>query len=175
MIGGYMVYKAYKTPATYKATFTFMRDDDETNSMSSVASILGQFGFGGSRSRFNLDRVLELAKSRRIVHKTIFDRITLDGKEDYIGNFIIDIYELDQIWKERNPQLDGFRFTRDSIELFSMDELGALRKVYVFIIGGEDQEGLLGASYSEESSILKFSATTIQEQLSIKLIEKMYH
>lgn len=174
LFGGYFVYTAYQTPVTYKATFTFMRDDDES-AMSSMASILGQFGFGASRGRFNLDRVLELAKSRRIVQKTIFDQVKLNERTDFLGNHIIDIYELDQDWVEKNPELEGFRFASSTVDSFSTDELQALRKVYSFIVGNEDRKGLLSATYSEESTILSFSAQTEDADLSIKLITELYH
>jgi hypothetical protein len=174
LIGGYKFYKVYTTPPTYQATFTFMRDEDESGGFSSVASILGQFGLGGSRSKFNLDRVLELAKSRRVVQNTIFETVVLRGNSDFLGNHIISIYDLDQEWKNERPDLEGFRLTSKDVQEFSDLELIALKKVYNFIVGGEKKEGLVSAEYSEESTILSLYAITIDESLSIVLITELF-
>ena len=174
LLAGILVGDALLTPPEYKATFTFMRNEDEGNGLSGVGSILGQFGIRGGRNRFNLDGVLELAKSRRIVQETIFEEVQVDSLTDYLGNFVIDIYELDKDWVLDEQSLEGYRFTADSLGEYSPTDLYALKRVYMFIIGSENREGLVSASYSEESNILSFSATTRNEDLSLRLIEELY-
>lgn len=174
LIGGYLVYKASTTPTTYKATFTFMRNTDESGGSSGIASILGQIGIGGRRNPFNLDRVLELAKSRRIVQNTIFETLEIHGKSDFLANHLISTYSLDEGWGKKEPEFEGFRFKSSEVETFSDIELRALKNVYGFIVGGEKREGLVSAEYSEESSILSLYAVTIDEILSIQLINAMY-
>jgi len=173
-IGGYFVYRAYTTPTTYKATFTFMRNTDESGGVSGMASILGQFGFGGRRNPFNLDRVLELAKSRRVVQSTIFETLEINERDDYLANHLVAIYELDQGWANKDSEFDGFRFTSDNVDEFNDLELRALKNVYGFIVGGEKKEGLVSAEYSEESTILSLYAVTVDEILSIQLITELY-
>ena len=133
----------------------------------------GQFGFG-RRSSFNLDRVLELAKSRRIVTEMLFDSAHVDGVTDCIANHLIKQYKLDQEWMEKKPELEGFLFTRDSVDLFSSLELSALKRTYLFVVGSEEQAGLISANYSELSSIISLSATTINEPLSIDMIKVLF-
>lgn len=173
-ISGYLVYNAYSTPTTYRATFTFMRDTDESGAGSSMASILGQIGFGGRRNPFNLDRVLELAKSRRVVQGTIFEKLEIQGKSDFLANHVIAVYALDEGWANETPELGGFRFASDNVDRFSDLELGALKKVYGFIVGTPKRDGLVSVEYSEESTILSLYSVTIDEILSIELITELY-
>ena len=173
LIGGYLFYKAVMTPVTYKARVTVIREDDE-GGVPGVASILGQFGFG-RRSSFNLDRLLELAKSRRIVTEMLFDSSVVDGKGDYLGNHIIDEYELDQIWIRKNPEFDGFRFASSEVDSFSLLELKALKRVYGAVVGAEERQGFITANYSELSSIVSLSAETTNETLSIEVINSLFN
>jgi hypothetical protein len=151
-----------------------MRNTDEAGGVSGVSSILGQFGFGGRRNAFNLDRVLELAKSRRVVQNSIFETVQLHGQTDFVANHLIAIYELDKRWSKKKPELEGFRFSSDNVAEFDDMSLSALKKVYGFIVGSEKRDGLVSAEYSEESTILSLYAVTTDESLSIELITELY-
>lgn len=174
VIGGYLVYDAWTTPVTYKAKLTFMVNEDEGNSMSGVSSILGQFGFAGRRGRFNLDKIVELSRSQTIVQRTVLSPATVNGEVDLIGNHLIEIYTLDEEWAEKDENLEGFRFASKAVSDF--DTLGkkALKKVVNLITGGEDEQGLMTNSYSEESTILTLTAETENEDLSIAIVSKLF-
>ncbi|MEP6645504.1 MAG: hypothetical protein ABJC12_00325 [Saprospiraceae bacterium] len=170
----YQLYRYYNYEALYSAKITFSVDEDEGGGSSGLASVLGQFGFGGVRPvRYNLDKILELSKSRRVVQQTLFSRITIDGKSDYIANHLMRIYKLNgSVSKTESP----FYFTLDSIPAFSMKENENLLNVYNFIIGPPDQpkKALLNASYNEDTNIMSLTTTTTNEILSAELAKRMF-
>ena len=59
-------------PTLYKARLSFMLNEDESNQMTSMNSILGQLGFPIINQRVNISKVLELSLSRKIIQDAIF-------------------------------------------------------------------------------------------------------
>ncbi len=151
----------------YTAKITFSVDEDEVGSQSGLTGMLSQFGLGSVRpARYNFDKILELSRSRRVVQHSLFSKITLDEKEDYIANHLIRIYGFDE---------SGY-FTHDSLPAFHRDENEMLISLYYFIIGPDDQpeNALLSADYNEDSNILSLSATTRDETLSLALAHRTF-
>lgn len=173
VIGGYMFYSAMTEPVTFDAKITVMREEEDPNAVSGVSSIIGQFGFG-RRSSFNLDRLLELSKSRKIVTAMLFDSAMVNGTDDFLANHLIEVYELDQRWVEVNPDFDGFRFIHSKVDSFTILELSGLKRVHKFVVGNESRDGITTANYSELSSIVSLTASTINEQLSIQVINILF-
>lgn len=172
---GFLV-KAWLTKPTYTATLTFMVNEDEGGSMGGVAAILGQFGFGGGvQGQYNLDKIVQLAKSRRIIQEVLFDSLIINGKSDYIANHVIDLYEYDKKW-ENDTLLESFKFNREEIESFSRGEGKALQAIYGKLVGDMDKKtkGLATLDFNEESGILILSVSSLQEDLSIKTARKIY-
>jgi uncharacterized protein involved in exopolysaccharide biosynthesis len=166
LFGGFMVYRAVSTPETYKARLTFMVNEEDGNPFGGISGVLGQFGLGRGRGgKFNLDKIIELARSRRIIQEVL---LTQEGG-DYIGNRLIAEYELDAQWAAGDPELEGFRFTHDSIAIFNKHERMALLSLHALLIGGEDAEGIAKAAYDDISGILSLTCETTNEQLAIDI------
>jgi hypothetical protein len=91
-----------------------------------------------------------------------------------IANALIREYALDEQWARSNPEMEGFRFTRDSIALFGPNERSALLALHGLLVGGESQEGLVEASYSELSSILSLTCATTNENLSLEIARELF-
>ena len=173
----FYLYRHFNTPPTYPATVSFMVNEDEGNTMSGMASILGQFGFGRvGASRYNLDKILELSRSKHLIQKTLFESIEVNGKEDYIANHLIESYELDERWAKTIPELLDFKFTHDSIPIFNGHERKALKGTANLITGTpEDRdEALMANAYSEKSSIMRLSIESVSEPVSIALSNYLY-
>ncbi|MDC0467752.1 lipopolysaccharide biosynthesis protein [Bacteroidia bacterium] len=70
---------------TYKAKLVFVTSEGEDGGgLSKLSSLGSQFGInlgGGSSSAFGGENLLELMKSRRLVVETLFDSVTLKGKD----------------------------------------------------------------------------------------------
>ena len=163
-IGGFLVYRAISTPETYKARMTFMLSEDDGNPFGAFGGVLGTLGLGRRGGRFNLDKIVELARSRRIVKEVL-----LWKEQEYLGNRLIEEYELDEPWAEADSLMEGFRFTRDSVKYFTVQERKALLALYGLLMGGEDSDGLATAGYDDVSSILYITYETTNETLSIDL------
>lgn len=167
VIGGFLGYKAKTTPAEYRANFTFMVNEEENTRMPGMSSILGQFGIGGRRGRYNLDKILELSRSRRIIQETMFRELTIQDQSDYLINHVISTYGLVDKWVDAMPEFEQFRFVSDSVDGFNELERTALLRVHRIVVGGENTEGLLTSDFSEDSGILKLSVQTIDQDLSL--------
>ena len=121
---------------------------------------------------------MELSKSRNIMQKVAFTKIPLDtfqGRNDYIANHIIALYELDKKWTNKRKDWTGFRFKTDSISRFSKDELAASKMLYKVMIGGlKTKLPIFTNSYNEDTGILTMSGNTVNEELSINICNLTY-
>ena len=173
---GYMLYKYNKYIPVYPASITFSIDEDESGSSSALSGMLGQFGLGGMRpNRYNFDKIMALSKSRRIIQESLFAKVTIDGKQDFLANHLIRIYDL-KLSAGEGREDESLIFTHDSLPAFSRAENEAVISIYHFIIGPpEDQEkALLLADYNEDSNIMTLSAVTIDETLSLELAKRSF-
>ena len=173
----YKLYKYATFIPDYPARITFIVDEDEAGGSAGIAGILGQFGLGGMRpTRYNLEKILELSKSRRVVQHTLFSKITIDGDEDYIANHILRIYDIRLSDENGNPADGPYVFTHDSLPAFNREENKMLLAVYNLTTstGEEKSNRLLSADYSEDTNIMSLTASTRDETLSIELARRMF-
>jgi len=163
-------------PNTYRAKMTFMLNEDEGGKGSAIASVLGQFGIPGSKSEFNLAKILELSKSRRIIQRSIFKKMTIDEKDDFLANHIIRLYDFHETWKDSQHGLTDFLFTEKDPLTFSKLENRALKTIVTKVIGNAEQgiEGLFYTSLDEGTSIMDFSVISVSEPFSIELVKHIY-
>lgn len=173
---GIQLYRYYTFDPVYPARITFSVDEDEGGGSAGLSSLLGQFGLGGPRpTRYNLDKILELSKSRRVVQQTLFNKITIDGKTDFMANHLLRIYNLNGAKNKGAKKEDPFYFTSDSIGAFSRKENEVLLSLYNFIISpGNPKKALLAADYNEDTNIMSISATTRDEVLSLELSKRLF-
>lgn len=170
----YQAYKYVTFVPVYPAKITFSVDEDEGGASPGLTGILGQFGLGSVRpSRYNLDKILALSKSRRVIAQTLFAKIDIDDKNDYIANHLIRIYHLGESAEENKA---GFAFTHDSIQAFNRQENEMLMALYGFIIGPPDepQKALITADYNEDTNIMSIDVSTSNETLSLALAQGMF-
>ena len=145
-----MAYKTLTTPITYTAKLSFMVNEDDTKRQG-VSSLLNNIGLGvGTGSEYNLEKILELSKSLFIIQEVLFTRAKVGGKEDFIGNHLIEKLELEKNWKKKAPALVGFRFQHDSIPAFSRNERRVLKALYNKL-ASETGNQLLKNTYSQNS------------------------
>ncbi|MCZ2100778.1 MAG: hypothetical protein LC107_04480 [Chitinophagales bacterium] len=165
----YFGYKAIKTPVIYEAPLTYTLNDGGGGA-GGLSSILGSFGLGKG-GKVNLDKIVELSKSRYILHRVLFTSIPLDtfgGREDFIANHLIKLHNLDEEWTNKTQDYTGFSFKSDSIPAFDNKELRALKMLYGKVVGGKNvKDPIFSNSYNEDTGILTISAKTMDEELSI--------
>lgn len=155
----------------YPATITFSVDEDESGGGTGLSSILGQFGLGSVRpTRYNLDKIMALSKSRRVIQETFFKRVDVDGAEDFLANHLLRAYGYDEV--------DGqaFSFTHDSLPMFGRTENERLMALYELIIGPPEKpkDALVTTDYNEDTNIMSISAVTTSEVLSYELAHGLF-
>jgi hypothetical protein len=174
---GFQAYQYFTFVPTYPARITFSVDEDEGGSSPGLTGILGQFGLGSVRpSRYNLDKILALSKSRRVIEHTLFSKLVLSGKDDFLANHMIREYKLNNPDRDDASGNEGFLFTHDSLTHFSRDENEMLMTLYGFIIGPPDdpKKALITADYNEDTNIMSLDVTTTNEELSLALAQRMF-
>ena len=172
----YFGYKAETADVTYRANLTYTLNDGSGGG-GALAGILGSFGLGKG-GKVNLDKIVELSKSRNIIQRVLFTSIpldTFDKKDDFIANHIINLYKLDNEWTNDQIEYNGFYFTSDSISTFNNKELNALKMLYGKVVGSTSvKDPIFSNSFNEETGILTISSNTLNEQLSISFSNLVY-
>lgn len=161
----------------YTASITFSVDEDEGNSNAGLTSILGQIGLGAARpSRYNLDKIMALSKSRRVVEHTLFHKITVGGKDDFLANHLIRQYHLNNTKENAKKGEVGFFFTHDSLPLFDRAENAMLLNLYNLVIGSPENPkiALVNTDYNEDTNIMSLSASTTSEDISLAMADRMF-
>ena len=169
-----MLYKALTTPITYTSTLTFMVNENEGGmGMGAAAGILGMLGGGGEKN--NLDKILELSKSQRILNEALLTKVEINGKTDIYANHIISVYDMcNTDWEKDTALQNGFIFKHNKIDSFSRKELSAIKSIYSKILGNEKYAPLYSTSSSKQTSIMKMSLNTTSEELCVKLLKTIY-
>lgn len=163
----------FRKPTTFTAKVTFMLSEDSGGS-SPLASVLGTFGLGGSD--YNMLKLTELCRSRRISEGVLFTKVAIKGKQDFIANHIIRYQELHKLWAKKSKDLKGFYFTRDSLDKFSRIENKALQSLHIAIVGNKKTgaEGMMDAEVSDETQIITLSVEARNEELAIAVARNLY-
>lgn len=175
ILAGLFAYQAYRTEALYLGEISYIINDDKGDAVSgSVGSILGQFGISGGGSDYNLDKVLAICNSKRIVQKTLVDSVEVMGVNNLIGNHIIEYYDYDKYWAEKDmDKWVGFRFTSSDRDAFGRREQTVLNQLQLHLKGSDDFDPLIRTSY-DDNGILFITGSSLSEQLTLALINGIY-
>ncbi len=122
-------YSIYKKPV-YTATLTFaLEEKTQGSSLGAYAGLASQFGIdlgGGGGSIFSGDNIMELMKSRLMITKTLLSGVNINGKEQSLADYYIDINKFRETWQKSrkvpgdisfpvNANLDSLSYIRDSL------------------------------------------------------------
>jgi hypothetical protein len=162
-----------------------MINDDEGGSLGSMAAVLGQFGLGGPGStESNLDKIIELSRTRTITQKALYNKAAIDGQSDYLANHLINSLEARKKWTKKGflsrfsegdgLNLSGFSFTQDSVQAFGLLENKALKKLHRHLVGKTRTGDAFQSEFSELSGIMSFRMTSGHPQLSIYIVENIF-
>jgi len=91
----------------YEAALSFSTEEDRSGNVGSIAGLAAQFGLdiGSSSNVFAGDNILQLIKSRKIIWSALLDTVTIDGKQQSLLNFYLDILDPDRLLgKESAPK-----------------------------------------------------------------------
>ncbi|MBR9921808.1 MAG: hypothetical protein GYB31_13290 [Bacteroidetes bacterium] len=171
------ILRAKFTKATFQADLSFMVNEDEGGKLSGLSTVLEDIGLGiggAASSEYNLEKIMELMRSRRILEASLLERGEVNGREDIFANHIIEIYELHKEWDRNKPRLKGLIFTHDSIPLLTVQENTGLQVLYKMLLGSKGEPPLLKSEILDMPAILELTLTTRNEDLSYKLLKAIY-
>ncbi|OAV44305.1 hypothetical protein [Lewinella sp. 4G2] len=175
-IASVMVYIAVTTPSPYIAQLTFSVAGAESEGFAG-GGVLAQLGLGGTQSSsgLNLARLQKIAKSRIIVKRLLFTQVSIDGKEDFIANHLINLYDLrNTSWKD-NPQLSTFQgFSEVLIEEDDLQSNIVLKSLAALLTSVADGEPMILFVFDEFTGIHQIEVRTPSQELSARMAEIVY-
>ncbi len=177
---GYFLYDTFTTPPFYNAELTFMINEDKDNPLGGVGGLLSSFGLGkgGKGGEYNLEKVLTLSQTRKIISSVLLKKTTIEGNEDFIGNHLIRIYDYHKKWKENGAEkYYDFLFKHDDLDNFNIVENKVLKDLYFLVVGSakDDIQGLMTNSVNDDTGILTFKLNSLNQDLSINLVREVFY
>lgn len=190
IVGVILAIKAIMTPDHYNEKLTFMMDDSGGDSSIPGLELLGDLFGGAGGSGDNLDKILKLFESKKIVNNTLFDSVVVNGKSDFLANHFLEKYTIKYLveqyrrygfyyspkWPKTLIDNNEFRFTHNNLEDFTDEENLMLRVVYERINGTSD--GLLDKRlYSDmdpNSGIMTLNMSSEHPELTLGILNNIY-
>lgn len=177
LLAGLFIARTYKQIVTYKSSLTFLVSSNNAKpSNPALGELLGLGGVG-----YELDKIVELARSRRIITQVLLKKVRINDKEDYIANHIIDIYHLQNKWaaevgKYKDINLSGFYFTHSKETDFSSREHRALNLLHDIVAGStfNNVKGIMVVSYDKKTDMVRLNVEPQNEELSSQLLDLIY-
>lgn len=168
----FFLYQHYTFVPKYKAELRFVVEG-QSGVSGGLGSLLGSFGIkkGG---KVNPYKILEVGKSQRLL-KTVLSANADD--EETIGNKLLKAYDLVEIWKEQDPQFEGFHFDSNSFsDEASILDRTAMKKIGIMFWGTEDnrKDAAVRFELDEDTGIYAISAVFENERLSQRVSEEFY-
>lgn len=164
--GGLWFWSQSKAP-TYKATLTLMLSDDSGQSVTGISSILGQFGLPISSGKYNIDKLIEIARSRYILEQVLQSQCNVDGENKSIADHLISYYKLDETWQAYSEKPFSGNFT-NTVGTPEYNYL--IKQLHKLVNGTEQNGGLLSMDYGRDHYIMTFDFESLSEELSINYL-----
>ncbi len=159
----------------YPATVSFILSD-ENQQVSSMGGLFTQLGLPVSAGRYNIDKLMEVARSRTIVQAALLDSATVDGREDLIANHLIANHDLGRQLEKEDVAFENFSFSHNDASHFDNTENRVLKILYGMMAGRDsgDSDKLFEADYGRDHYVMTFTVKTLNEDLSIALAKALF-
>ncbi len=172
LISGFLVYRWAVDQPLYISKINFMLNDSEGSSMG-FNSILGQIGLPTTSQRLNLQKILEIAKTRKIGEKLYFKKLEINGKDDLLGNHLIDALAQECKWFNasfwnRNDSMNSFRFLGSGLDTTNIQYRLALKTLHTEILKR------VSTHLNEKTGIMEVGFLISNEELAIQYIHLLY-
>lgn len=149
----------------YPAELTYMVNEDEGSQLgNNMLSMLGKFGMGGS-TKFNLEKIVSLSKSENIIRRSLLAFDSINGKNDYFANHLIDLYDLNEKNKLK------VKYTDTDFNSFNIQEKMMLKILHKLLVG---KDGLMNTEVDLKTGIMTQTITTLDPRLSVSLSLKNF-
>ncbi|NND05150.1 MAG: hypothetical protein HKN87_02120 [Saprospiraceae bacterium] len=171
----YKLYDAWTTKVVYPATLTFMVDEHQGGGSAGIANVLGQFGISGvQHGKYNLDKILEISRSRRVLRLALFTKAKMRGKEDFLANHLLGQFDFHEKWKDDTTGLRDYLFDHGRVEEFSRLDNRVLKSLQGLLNGSSKKPGVYNTSYDEDTGIMSLKMSAPSEDLSITIVDTIF-
>jgi hypothetical protein len=174
IVAGFMVFNAIKQPGEFEASRKFFVEGKGTKGgLGGLGGLLGSIGV--SQGKSNPFQLLEVANSKIVVSEILLTKIGDD--QDYLGNKIIEAYNLNEIWNEKNEDgedIVDYRFSHDSIASFTRKETITLKRLMVKMISSDNEPALREVGLEEDKGYYFINAKTVSHEISLAIEELTY-
>lgn len=190
IIGTFLAIKAWLEPVAYHEKLTFMMDDSSGDSAIPGLEILGDLFGGGGGSGDNLDKILQLFESKKIINNTLFDTVEVKGKKDFLANHFLKLYSTEYLvkqyrsfgfyyatkWPKKLLENEDFQFTHRNIPKFTDEENLFLRLVFERINGTESGSLArhLDSDLDQSSGIMTLKMSSEHQDLTLGVLNNIY-
>lgn len=159
-----------RKPIQYTSAITFLVGEADDKKGTVIGSPFDQLHFEGIRNH----KLLEIARSSKIVHKVILSEDTIDNT--IIGDIILKSYHLDEEWEDVDwSEVDLKKAQNGSL---SSATRAVMDKLHEFLVGNKFNEsvgkGILTIAYENDTELFSITAQSISEKLSSVLIKNYY-
>jgi len=169
----YFAYRAITAKETFAAGVTFMINEESSAGATSAGSILSSYFGGGNH---NLYKTVELSKTFKVIEPVLMMKEVVNKKDDFFANHLIHDLKLHEQWADDTTGLKNFVYKHNDVTKFNRIEKSVLKMLYGTLIGDTENgvEGMMTNSISDVTSIMGLNMKTHSEDLSIKMIIKIY-
>ncbi len=158
----------------YVAELSFMLNDDNNPQISGMAGVLSQFGIAPSGGKYNVDKLLEIARSKRIIESTLLNEVKIANRNSSLANHFINIHKMDDTWVDKRPDLESYLL--DSNNVKTSDGQFVLKSLINKIVGTKQNRSnaLLTSDYGNTDYIMSFYMKSLSDSLSILFVNELY-
>jgi len=166
----YRAYTVYTTPAIFNAglTFTLYEESSGGGGGGGLSGLIGQFGLQGL-DNVDFDRIVEFMETRKIMGMAMFQKVTINGLEDYYANHYLRELRLYENWEEKEAvKFIDFWFTHGDVENFKPTENIVLNVIWNRMKNKHLKTEIRG------SGIIEMRMSTESQAFSIEFIKTLY-
>jgi len=168
-LGAYRVYNVYNTSPEFSAGLTFtLYEEGGGGGGGGLSGLIGQIGLG-SIDNVDFDRIVEFMETRQIVGEALFEKVTINGVEDYFANHYLREMKLYENWEEKESvKFIDFWFTRGDVENFTPVENIVLNVIWNRMARTHLKTEIRG------SGIIEMKVTTESQPFSIEFTKTLF-
>lgn len=137
--------------------------------LSGVASLASSFGLGGGTAGGE-DKLLDILVSKNMVSSTLLSKATVDGKNDYLINHFLVLYDYrEKLDEEEDVRLKGLLYTDSDLSKLSYVHDSIFNLIYEKIV----EKPLLKVEKDNKSLVVTITVKTRSEDFSRYFSQKL--
>ena len=128
LLGNYMRNRKLESPTTYTAYCSFKINEQSSATQQGISQLFGSVG-GNESPKVTLKDLKEMIKTRYIIHKALFSKVTLKHTENGQKDFLINHF-LRQFSYQGVPSENQFYFSSENINPYNRKENSLIKSIH---------------------------------------------